>query len=87
MNPLSRKETQVLIEDFFSNVENKSPSEIKKIVRAAMKEKIKLGDKRKLFCKKCFSPYKNAKTRINKGIKSIECKDCGYESRWKIKLS
>ena len=82
---ISSKEAREKIQNFFSNLENKIPKEIKKIKRIAMKHNIKLGEKRKKFCKKCLSIYKNPKIRIKKGIKNIECENCGYVSRWRIK--
>ena len=85
MKKISRKNSKTVIDNFFSDLSDKSPCEIKKITRLSMKEKIKIGDKRKLFCKKCFSPYRKSKIRIREGIKSIECGNCGYKARWKIK--
>jgi RNase P subunit RPR2 len=87
MKKVSKKEAQKRIEDFFSDIDNKNSKEIKKILNLAKNNNIKLANKRKLFCKKCMNPYKNPKIRINKGIKSTECKNCNYKSKWKIKLS
>ncbi len=82
---LSKTEAQKQIQEFFSNIKNKTPREIKKIKKLAMSYNIKLGEKKKLFCKKCYEPYKNSKIRIKKKIKSIVCKECGHVSRWKMK--
>ena len=87
MKKISKKEAQKEIEDFFSDIRDKTPNEIKKIQKIAKNHNLKFGKFRKTFCKKCLNPYKNPKIRINKGIKSIECKNCGYKSRWKIKPS
>jgi RNase P subunit RPR2 len=87
MKKLSKKETENRIEDFFSDIKNKTYLEIQKIIKLSMKSKIKLGDKRKLFCRECFNPYRSPKVRINNSIKSVECENCGYKSRWKIKPS
>jgi len=84
-NKLSKKETIKLIEDFFKDIKNKTPKEIKKIKRLAMSKNIPLKEKKKLFCKKCFSVYRNPKIRIKKGKKIIECENCGFIARWKIK--
>ena len=72
---------------FFSKIRNKSPSEIKKIKRLAMGKNIKLGRRKRLFCKKCLNPYKIPKTKIRRGIKTVICENCGYKSRWKIRVS
>jgi len=81
---ISKTEAKKKIEGFFKDIKNKSSKEIKKIKKLAMSKKIPLKEKRKLFCKKCFSVYKNPKIRIRNKIKSVKCKNCGYISRWKI---
>jgi len=84
MEKLSKTEVKREIEKFFKNIKNKNYKEVKKLKRLSMRHSIKLGKNRKLFCKKCYTPYKNPKVRIKKGIKSIECQNCGYVNRWKI---
>ena len=86
MKKIPKKEAEKQIEDFFLDIKNKTPEEIKKMKRLAMSYNIKLGEKKKLFCKKCFTPYSGKEEiRINKGIKSIKCGNCGYINRWRIK--
>ncbi len=81
----SKTETKNIIEEFFSDIKNKTPKEIKKIKRLAMKHNVLLKEKRKLFCKKCLIVYSGKeKVRIQKGKKIITCKECGYVSRWKL---
>lgn len=81
---LTKKQAEEKIKDFFKNIKRKKPEEIKKIKRLAMHYNIKLGEKRKKFCKFCFSPKLKVK-KIKKGIKIVECENCGKISRWKIK--
>lgn len=83
---ISKSEAKNLINEFFKNVQSKKSKDIKKIRKIAMKHNIPLGKKRKRFCKSCLAPYKNPKIRIKKGIKVVTCKECGYTSRWKIKI-
>ncbi|MEJ2267897.1 MAG: hypothetical protein P8X70_02365 [Nanoarchaeota archaeon] len=85
MKKISKTEAKKLIEEFFFNIKNKSPEEIKKIKKLAMKYNIQLGEKRKLFCKKCFHVFVDPSIRIKDGIISITCENCGYISRWKVK--
>ena len=85
MKKLTKSEAQKQIEDFFNDIQNKNPKEVKKIKKLAMRHNIKLGEKRKLFCKKCFSPYKEASIRIKNDILSMNCGNCSYTARWKIK--
>ncbi len=85
MKKISKTEAEKQIKEFFEDIENKTPREIKKTKKLAMRHNIKLGEKRKLFCKKCFSPYKNSSIKIKKNILSITCENCGHTSRWKIK--
>jgi RNase P subunit RPR2 len=83
---LSKSEVVKQIEEFFLNIKNKTPKEIKKIKRLAMKYNIPLKKKRKLFCGKCLMPYSGKeKNRIKNKIKSTECGNCGKINRWKIK--
>ncbi len=82
--PLSKKETKEKIDSFFENLEDKSAKEVKKIKRLAMNKNISLKEKRKLFCRKCFTIYKNPKIRIRNKVKSVKCENCGAISRWKL---
>ena len=84
MKKLTRAETEKEIEDFFKNIDSKTPKEIKKIKRLSMKHNIKLGNLRKKFCKKCYSPRLKVKS-IKKKIKTVRCESCGYISRWRLK--
>jgi len=88
MKKFSKTETKKEIEEFFSDVKNKSPKEIKKIKKFAMKYNLPLKEKRKLFCKKCLMPHsRKEKIIIKKGVKTIICENCGYISRWKLKIN
>jgi RNase P subunit RPR2 len=81
---ISRQEAKERITGFFEQDEL-DPEDVRKIKGLAMKFNIKLGEHRKRFCKKCLSDLKDSKTRGKDGMKSIECKKCGYLNRWKIK--
>jgi len=80
---LSKKEVEEKIEDFFKDIEKRKPEEIRKIKRLAMHYNIKLGEKRKKFCKHCYSPKLKVKG-IRRGMKIVECEACGKISRWKV---
>ena len=83
---ISKKEAEAKIDNFFKNIKSKKPKEIKKIKRLAMSKKIPLKSRRKKFCKKCLNPYSGKeKVRIKNKVKSVECLNCDYASRWKIK--
>ena len=84
---ISKKEAKKQIEEFFLNIKGKTPKEVKKIKKLAMSFNLPLKEKRKTFCKKCFSPHQVKKIRIRNKVKSVTCKDCGYVNRWKIKTS
>jgi len=60
-----------------------SPEEIRKIKRLAMHYKIKLGKKRKLFCRFCYSTKLKVK-KIRKNKKTVECENCGRLMRWRV---
>ncbi len=87
MERISKTEVKEKVEKFFKNIKGKTPKEIKKMKKLAMKYNISLGDRRKLFCKECFVAFnpKNHKVRIKKGKKVIICGGCSYVTRWKTK--
>ena len=79
---ISKSEAEEKIELFFKK-ESFTQKEIKKIKRLAMKFKIKLGEYRKKFCKKCLSRLKG-KTRISKSHKTVECGKCKYKNKFRM---
>jgi len=84
---LSKTEVRKQIKDFFASeeIKNKSPREIKKIKRIAMRYNVQLKEFRKEFCKKCLAPYKDARIKIKNKMKIMTCGNCGYVSRWRLK--
>ena len=80
---LSKSQVEKKINEFFKK-ESFTSEEIRKIKRLAMKFKIKLGEYRKKFCKKCLSQLKG-KTRISKTHKTVECGKCRYKNKFKLK--
>ena len=85
MKKISKSESEKQINDFFKDIKNKSPNEIKKIKKLAMSFKLPLKEKRKLFCRFCFIPYSGKeKIRIKNKIKSIICDNCKKIARWKL---
>lgn len=84
MKKIPKKQVEAMISDFFKNISSKNPKEIKKIKKLAMHNNVKLGNYKKLFCKKCFSPHLNSSIRIKNNKIKIECKKCKYISRIKI---
>jgi len=87
LKQLSKTEAVKEISEFFLNINNKTPEQVKKIKILAMKHNLKLGENKKLFCKNCFSIYKNPEIRISKKTKSMKCENCKAISRWKLKQS
>ncbi len=86
MKNFSKTNAEKIIADFFLDLKNKTPKQLKKIKSLAMNKKISLKKYRKLFCKKCLTPYsENEKIRIKKGMKSVECLKCKKVNRWKVK--
>ena len=87
MKKISKSKIGKKINLFFSEIKNKTPKEIKKMKKLAMSSNTPLREKRKLFCEKCLTPYKNPKIRIKKGFKSMICENCRHKNKWKIKTS
>lgn len=81
---ISKTEALEEINEFFKKVKNKTPEEVKKIKKLAMSHNIKMGDKRKLFCKRCLSPHGDSSITIKNDFINIICKNCGYKNRWKL---
>jgi RNase P subunit RPR2 len=83
MKKLSKTEARKKVEEFFEKIKDRSPEEIKKIKKLAMSYNIKLKEKRKLFCKECFSSELKTIGIKNK-TKKVRCGRCGKEFRWKV---
>lgn len=83
---LNKQESEKYIKEFFNNLEHKKPEDIKKMLKIAMSRNIKLGEKKKLFCKKCHTVFKpsNIKIRIKNKFKITRCLSCGFISSWKL---
>lgn len=84
MKKTSKTEAKEKIREFFQDIQDRTPKEVKKIKRLAMSHNLPLKENRKKFCKKCLSPYKNPKIRIRRKIKIMTCENCGYPSRYRI---
>lgn len=80
---MNKKQAEEKINDFFENIKTKKQEEVRKIKKLAMHYKIRLGEKRKSFCKYCFSP-KLKMRKIRKNQKTLECENCKKLMRFKI---
>ena len=80
----SKDEARKEIEEFFLNISDKTPKEIRKIKKFAMSYNIPLKEKRKKFCKKCFSSRLKV-IGIKEGFKRIKCQDCNFIGKWKLR--
>lgn len=79
---LNKTEAKQKIDKFFQSSDF-TPEQLKKIKRIAMKFNIKLGNYRKLFCKKCLHPMAG-KLSISKSHKTIVCKYCNFRNKIRI---
>ena len=79
---ISRIEAEKRIEKFFER-KRFSAEEVRKIKRLAMKYKIKIGNFRKFFCKKCFSKLKG-RISVTKNHKSVICQSCNFKNKYRI---
>lgn len=85
MNKLiSKTQASEEIDNFFKHIRDKNSKDVKKIKKLAMKYNIKLGDKKKLFCKKCLSPHGNSSIILKNGFMNLDCGICGFRNRWKL---
>lgn len=58
--------------------------EVRKMRITAMGSQVKLGEKRKLFCKRCNSMELKV-LGVKRGIKRVRCTKCDSISRWRVK--
>ena len=83
---LTKSQAEAKIGEFFESIKDKEKEQVRKIKRLAMHYKIRLGEKRKTFCQKCFSV--NLKTLgIKNNVKRVKCLECGKIYRWKLKIN
>ena len=83
MKEINKKEAQRIIEDHFSK-DNLDPNSTKKIKTLAMAHRIRIGEHRKRFCKKCYYDLKDGKVRVSKEHKQITCGKCNSVNRWEL---
>ena len=77
-----KKDVEKVIEEFFR--EKHKPEEVKKIKKLSMEYRIRLGELKKKFCKKCF--FMNLKTlSIKNKVKRVQCENCKSIFRWRVK--
>ena len=81
---ISKSQAHEEIHDFFHKIRHKSAEDVKKMKKLAMSHNIKLGDRKKLFCKKCLNPHVNSNIRINNDVLTITCENCEHPNRWKL---
>ncbi|MDA3837006.1 MAG: hypothetical protein PF542_05275 [Nanoarchaeota archaeon] len=84
---LTKKDVELIRDDFFSNIKSKTSKEIKKMKKLANSKKVCLKHQKRLFCLECFEPFRGEeKVRISKGFKVITC-SCGKVKRMKLVVS
>ena len=81
---ISKSQAKEEIEHFFEHIKEKTPKEIKKIKRLAMQHNIKLGNKKRSYCTKCFHPYIEPSIRIKNDRTKVICEYCGHVAKWKF---
>ena len=79
---MNKIQTQEEISEFFKEKHEKE--QVKKIKKLAMSYQIKLGENKKLFCKKCYSMNLQV-LGIKNNMKRVQCRECNYIKRWKVK--
>ncbi|MBI5148319.1 hypothetical protein HZA33_01415 [Candidatus Pacearchaeota archaeon] len=80
-----KKLAEKQIYEFFKEIGEKRPEEIRKVKRLAMHYNIKLEKLNRRFCKKCYSTLNNSRKRINRGKITITCLKCGHIMRYPYK--
>ena len=81
---ISKIQAKEEIDLFFSDMKSKNSKNVRKMKKLAMNHNIKLGDRKKLFCKKCFTPHNNSSINLKKSFMNIICGKCAHKNRWKL---
>ena len=76
---INKTEVKKRIDEFFQQ-KDFTPEQLKKVKRIAMKFNIKLGEYRKMFCKKCLHPL-TGKISLSKTHKTTTCRHCGFRNK------
>ncbi len=83
----TREKLSEQVEDFFKNIINKTPKEVKRIKKKAMAKNLHLMKKREKFCKFCLTPYNGTeKVRIKNNHKIITCNKCKKDNKIKLRF-
>lgn len=85
MKKLSKKEAQEIVQEFFDNSQRIEPSQVKKMKTLAMTHRIRLGEYRKKFCKKCYVDLTLGTVKILGKNKKVVCGVCRTINKWIIK--
>ncbi len=85
MKKIGRKEAQEIVEEFFDNSQRMEPSKVKKMKSFAMTHRIRLGEYRKRFCKKCYVDLNLGTVRVGKKSKQVICGVCKTVNKWTLK--
>ena len=80
---LNKTQAKEYLDEFFKNIKTQNQETIRKAKKLAMHHRIRLGDKKNLFCNLCFSPRLKIK-KITKSQITKECRDCENLIRFKI---
>jgi len=80
----SKNKAKEIINQFFEQVREKTPKEVKKIKRLAMQHNIKLGGKKRAYCSKCLRPYIEPSIRIKNDRVYTTCGFCSHVAKWKF---
>ncbi len=83
---IARERMEILFSEARTAPEDLARRYIRLAKKIGMRYNVKIGtERKKLYCTKCFTPFKAAKARLKKGFLVRTCVHCGRISRMPVK--
>jgi ribonuclease P protein subunit RPR2 len=79
---IARERIDILFSESRKAPDDMARRYIKLAKKIGMRYNVKIGPQRKkLFCKNCFTPFRGGRTRLKRGFLVRECRYCGKITR------
>ena len=83
---IARERIDILFDEAKKADEDLARRYLRLAKKIGMRYNVKIGrERKKLFCKHCFTPFRAGRARLKNGYLSRECKFCGKTTRMKYK--
>lgn len=83
---IARERMDILFGEAMSAPDDLARRYIRLAKKIGMRYNVKIGPgRKKLYCTKCFTPYRGARARLKKGFLARTCGHCGKTTKIRIK--